>query len=687
MQIRSVRPEDRFGPYVEWFSHATDAHSRIAITEQQDAFSYLWDRRFYSWVFPPFGQVANAAQKFLADSSRGCFVCRTTPQATWFTALRTVSSVIFSILPDIDNLSASAPQPAHLTAFIIDPRSDMHDEPRLIELTLPPQWRSRFRSPKCPFNHDAWQTALSYHPDAPLVTRMLRGIKFGRAIGYTGDRFSHRICKNPPSYDRFRTELTAIQQKEAAKNWRSGPFPISPRLPLFNLVCSPVRGATKRFSDKIRLVKNLSFDAGGICVNRDTTQGTTRNISILDICALIRHFGKGTLIYVFDVEAAYKQISLVLEDCHLQGDVSPDGVSWSSVLDFGGANSGHLWEDVGSLYEFVIRYHTAVSAIVRYVDDCIALIAPLPDGSPNWPAALRVIDQIERVSSRLGVSIPLSKRKGPACCVDSVLGWTLDSTRMQISVTDERRLMCLSMLAVWRHKHSASIKELQSLVGLLHYLVVVIRWGKAFLGHAFKLSRSLKHPAARVFLSEGFRADMRWWHQAVTEWSGISIFLDERWTTNDELGFEVDASRLGHGAFCFPDWYSHPWSEHELSAARRKSDLSMPYLETRAFAFACATFGSRWTGRKIIARSDCKPAIDAINARYSSDPGMRDLIRTIGLLACRYQFDLQIVHIAGVLNVRADPLSRLCVPDFKSQAPLRTASSPTPLSPLPTLTC
>ena len=179
---------------------------------------------------------------------------------------------------------------------------------------------------------------------------------------------------------------------------------------------------------------------------------------------------------------------------------------------------------------------------------------------------------------------------------------------------------------------------------------------------------------------------MQWWHTAIVQWNGISVFYDDRWIESAEIGFEVDASRVGHGAWSNPDWYSAAWSPRELAAAQRNADISMPFLEALALAYACATFGHRWKGRCIVALSDCAPAVFAINKRYSRDASLCAIIRSIGLLACKFQFDLRVRHIAGVLNTRADSLSRLRIDDFVAQESVTAAHSPTPVSLPPGLT-
>jgi hypothetical protein len=386
------------------------------------------------------------------------------------------------------------------------------------------------------------------------------------------------------------------------------------------------------------------------------------------------------------VQSAYKLVKLICDDWHLQGELSPSGFAWASVCDFGGANSGHIWEDYGSSIEFMIRHHTNIDAIMRYVDDFIGLTRPVSPGVPDVKRAEAVKAQTTSLCADLGVPIPATKQKGPGTKIVGLLGWTVDTMLMQLSVTDERRRMCLAMLSDWRKRRRASMDDLQSLVGLLAYLVECFRWGKAFLGHAIKLSHSRPHPSDTVKLTGGFRADLSWWVDVLSDWKGISLFYDSHWISSSSLGFEVDASRKGHGAWANPAWYSQPWSAAELAAADRAKDLSMPFLEALGIAYGCATFGHLWSGRMIYCLSDCKPAEQAINARYSRDSGIRQIIRAIGRIACRFNFDLRLKHIAGLQNVRADPLSRLDIPAFLRQAPSRAVSSRVPASRPPDLT-
>ena len=684
-QIRSVRPESKFGPYVEWFATEQDRVARLFVSPGQDAFSFVWFPEVFSWAFPPVELAVQAAEKFTLDRSRGVIILPVSDGQRWFDDILANASMRFNVSDDVNSFRASPGPGCRLTALVIDRQYRMTSPLFVVNLAISASASSKFRAPACPFDYEFWQIALAYFPDQSFTTRILDGIRFGRSLDFTGPRLHPRVCRNPRGFSEHKDEIMSIIAKDESKNFRAGPFPdIEP--PLFNLLCSPIRGVPKRFSpDKVRLVKNLSWPHDGTSVNAKSKQGVTRCITLAMICAVIVTLGAGTIIWAFDVESAYKLISVIVDDWFLQGEISDLGFAFSTVCDFGGANSGHIWHEYGIAIEFILRHHTLLDALLRYVDDFILLVRPISPGHPDWAKAGSVRQEVIELCRRLGIPIPDVKHKGPGTTVSGVLGWTIDTLRMELSITDERRRMMLAMLADWLIRGSASITELKSLGGLLSYLCDCFRWGRAFLGHTINLSHSRRHPSSIVKLGDAFRADMQWWFDVVNEWKGRSLFYDLRWTTSESIGFEVDASRLGHGACCQTAWYSRQWSSEELTRAQRKLDISMPFLEALAIAYACATFGQHWGGKLILCRSDCEPAMHAINSRYSRDSDLRLVIRSIGVLACRFGFDLRVEHVPGLLNVRADPLSRLNIPAFREQA-LFADSSPTAVSLPPGLT-
>jgi hypothetical protein len=270
-------------------------------------------------------------------------------------------------------------------------------------------------------------------------------------------------------------------------------------------------------------------------------------------------------------------------------------------------------------------------------------------------------EQILSIAGKLGVTLD----KFDSGTRLDFLGITIDTDAMCFEVPPDKKAHILQQLSEWAHKKSCRKRELESLVGYLQFITRVIPWGRAFLGRCIRISCSVKRPKDHIRLNNEFRLDIKWWLSVLPAWNGISFFYDDEWVEPPE--FEVGASLKGHGCYNFPFYYSEPWSSSELAEAARHQRASMPYLELLAIARACATFSHLWLGKRILCRSDCEPASSALSGKYPRSPDMQRLIRIIGVIALRSNFDIRVKHIPTLNNIRADPLSRLDISLFAHQ--------------------
>ena len=191
----------------------------------------------------------------------------------------------------------------------------------------------------------------------------------------------------------------------------------------------------------------------------------------------------------------------------------------------------------------------------------------------------------------------------------------VDTLNLRFEIPRVRLDHICSDLQGWSSRKGCTKRELQCLIGSLQYLTRVFPWGRAFIHRMIRLISNNRPPHAPIRISMGMRLDIQWWLDVLPSWPGIFLFYDSAWSPLDY--FEVDASLVGHGCFWFPHWYSAPWSEIELKDAFVSKRVSLPYLELRAIAYACATFGSHWARKKIQCRSDCLGAINVLNNKYS----------------------------------------------------------------------
>ena len=129
--------------------------------------------------------------------------------------------------------------------------------------------------------------------------------------------------------------------------------------------------------------------------------------------------------------------------------------------------------------------------------------------------------------------------------------------------------------------------------------------------------------------------------------------------------FEVtsDASgQWGCGAWSQSNWFQFQWPEES-----RHHHIA--FKELVAVLLACAVWGSKWHGTRIICRCDNQAAVQSITNRSCRDPSLMHLLRCLFFLEAYFEFELTAIHIPGVHNDLADDLSRDRLSSFLSKAP------------------
>jgi hypothetical protein len=265
------------------------------------------------------------------------------------------------------------------------------------------------------------------------------------------------------------------------------------------------------------------------------------------------------------------------------------------------------------------------------------------------------------------------------------LGILFDSDSMTIRLDDDKLSSIHEELLLWSDRSTASKEQLQSIIGVLSFAAKVVAPGRTFLRRMIDHMKSLPTNTdctTQYPLSKSFHLDLQWWRRFLTQWNGVAIIPDTHWTHSDALCIYTDACVAGYGAVFGSHWFACTWTvEEEQQATRGKRD-SMPFKELYALTKAAATWGSQWSGRKILFHTDCQPNVDAWRKGDSRKPQISHLIRTLLFIAATHNFNMNLVHITGVNNVCADLLSRGQVQLFL-ESPGQHDLSPTIPLPLP----
>jgi hypothetical protein len=520
---------------------------------------------------------------------------------------------------------------------------------------------------------DMWRALLSKggsnsfrarHPDT--TDTILDGIVNGVTIDFEGDRSKERFGPNLPIDPAFIAKVEAVIEADVMAGKKAGPFDTAP-FPV--MAISPVGAVPKKDPGKVRVIHHLSYPFHGDSVNESIVDEKMSIQNFGHAARAVVRYGRGAMLIKLDVEAAYKQVPVRRDDWPLLGFKWKGKWYYERVLPFGLKSSCRLWDMYASALHDLFQRALNVSSdriVVHYVDDFLFVVKCEQDGVELREAALSLC-------VLLGIPMAGDKTEGPVSWL-TFLGIELDCLRQEARLPAAKLLELRQLIDVWVGKTHATVKELQSLVGILNFACSVVRPGRHYLRRiishmchvdAFASSRHASHQLTKAVMT-----DVRWWQEFLPHWNGVSLLYELNWTAATKLELTTDACDTGFGARFGTHWSCGAWSPEQLAAANRRKRISMPFLELHALVYAAEAWGAQWGGRKVIFHCDCMPVVQAITKQSSRREETMHLLRILCSAACRFGFDYRCVHIPGVNNTIADVLSRYgdCV-QFRALCP------------------
>ena len=529
-----------------------------------------------------------------------------------------------------------------------------------------------------PFIALAWaqRLAATRYPNPAAAITLVKCLRVGVDLGFYGNQDRTQIGPNLESAREHPTAIDTNIEAELANGRRKGPF--SP-CPFSHFYSNPLGVVFKKGKSKPRIIHHLSWprSLANSSVNASIQVFDVKLDAFDKALVAIRELGANCLMSKIDIESAYRCIPVRPHDWPLLVFQWNDKYYFDTVMQFGITSATAIFEWYSSAAQFIAERTCALKHIVHYVDDFMILMQ-------GHTAAKLALASVIKLFAELGIPISMKKLEGPSTSM-IFLGILFDSVAMTIRLDKEKLNLIHEELLLWNERVTASREQLQSIIGVLSFAAKVVAPGRTFLRRMIDHMKTIptrsenttQHP-----LSASFQLDVKWWRKFLTQWNGIGIVPDIHWTPADALSIYTDACVQGYGAMFESSWFACQWTvDEEQQAARDKRD-SMPFKELYALCRAAATWGSRWTGRKIIFRCDCQPIVEAWRKGDSNKPAISHLIRTLLFIAASHNFNMNITHIAGVDNVCADLLSRGQVQRFL-ESPGQHDPSPTMPLPLP----
>ena len=432
----------------------------------------------------------------------------------------------------------------------------------------------------------------------------------------------------------------------------AGPFQDPP----FNPFHYSGLGAVPKQDGTWRVITHLSAP-DGISVNDhiDPESVTLSYTTIDDGVRLAQQLGRGTLMAKIDLKKAFRQCPVRQADWHLLGLHWRGQYYYDKCLPFGLRSSPYLFDTLATALEYIFRDQLNNTYIIHYLDDF--LIA----GPPHTTVCDDTFKGVESLCKQLGVATKLEKRTPPTTSI-TFLGIHLDTVSQVASLPQDKLVALMADLKAFTALNKCTKRTLLSLIGKLAFAAKVIPAGRIFTRRLIDASTHVSRLHHHIRISAAMRADIHWWIRFAQQWNGKGFFLEHGWTPSPAFQLFTDASDHGYGAYWRGHWLSGTWSRCQ----RRNS---IQWKELFAVLIAAATWGARWSQKRLLVHCDNHAVVQIWRSGTSAHKLLMQLVRTLFFTAATHNFTVMLQHIAGTNNGIADSLSRSQFRRFRCLAP------------------
>ena len=493
---------------------------------------------------------------------------------------------------------------------------------------------------------------------------MVKGFTEGFPLNYCGSLSglsaqNHASARQNP--DAVNEDLAA----EIHKGRIAGPFDGKPFPEFF---CSPLAVVAKK-DGKFRRIHDLSFPKDGDSVNAGIPREyATVQYETLDcvISAVVRA-GRGAMIAKADIEKAFRIIPISPSDYKYLGFLWASKYWYDKCLPMGASTSCQTFERFSCALQWIMINHFSAEGMSHILDDFIFI------GPPHSQKCRADLLNFLLLAQELGIPIKASKTVWPASIVP-VHGVEIDTNLMQVRLPPDKLRKISTSLNEFLSRKKVTLRQLQSLIGLLNFACTAIVPGRSFLRRLIALTMRVRKPNHWIRLTSEARADLKAWLMFIQSFNGRSMLLSDTWCTSDSIRLYSDASKKGFAVvlgskWCYGTWPSvwlaHPDTHH------------INLMELYPIVLAFQLFGRSLANHRVLFTTDNMTVTHVVNKQSSRDRLVMILIRRLVVAALKFNVHFQAQWISGKTNVVADFLSRLQVSKARQVAPWL---APTPVA-------
>lgn len=390
--------------------------------------------------------------------------------------------------------------------------------------------------------------------DSNQVHFLVSGFSKGFRIPFRGQR-QFRFSKNLSSLKDKQHILLDRINEEILSGRVMGPFQYPP---FKNIQVSPLGLVPKKKPGEFRLIHHLSYpDQSSINDGIPHELCTVQYQSIHDAILAIQKVGVGALLAKTDLENAYKQVPINPDDFELLGFQINNEFYCDKTLPFGLSYSCNLFEKFSSSLQWILENKFNVQYCVHILDDFLFV------GPPNSPECAKALQSFRTLAQDINIPIQEEKTVSPTTVL-TFLGIEIDTVKCEVRLPEDKLTSLKEVLSRFMCKRTATLQELQSLIGLLNFACAVVPRGRSFLRRIINLTRGIQKPHHHRNLDKESRADLKAWSIFIDKFNGRAFFPSGVEHTSHSLHLFTDASNLGYGGVFGTKWLYGTFAEHWL---------------------------------------------------------------------------------------------------------------------------
>ncbi|VDI40411.1 Hypothetical predicted protein [Mytilus galloprovincialis] len=324
-------------------------------------------------------------------------------------------------------------------------------------------------------------------------------------------------------------DMRKYLKKECTYGSIIGPFFSNP----FNtdMVISPLNSVPKKDTLDRRVILDLSFGVDGedsvnSHISKDLYLGNPIKVSypsVDSLVELIRRKGSGSLCFKRDLKRAYRQIPICPGDWHLVGFSWENHIFFDRVLSMGLRSAAYICQRVTNAVSFILDAHYDLQ-IVNYLDDLA--------GCDVQEKAFDAYAILGEVLDNCGLEESVEKAAPPSTSM-VFLGILFDTVSCTLSITKDRLEEILYLVKSWLQKERCSLRDLQSLLGKLHFVSSCVRPGRLFVSRLLVWLRTFGGQNITKRVPKYIKLDLVWWSKFLDIYNGVSMMFLIDWSSPD----------------------------------------------------------------------------------------------------------------------------------------------------------